>query len=112
MVQALQDHAIPSGLVVTDDQYVAALAGRDTPPELVDTSLVRIATGSLTTEEVERIIRRDDVHVVLFATDRLDRLPGLRAWIGANFHPVRSFDAGETLYIRNAPLSLQGGAGS
>jgi len=112
MVQALQDHVILAGPVVTDDQYVAALAGRDTPPELVDTSLVRIATGSLTTGEVERFIRRDDVHVVLFATDRLDRLPGLRAWIEANFQPVKSFGAGETLYIRNAPLSLQGGAGS
>ncbi len=112
MIQALQDHAIPSGPVVTDDQYVAALAGRDTPPELVDTSLVRISTGSLTTAEVERIIRRDDVRVVLLATDRLDRLPGLRAWIEANFQPVKSFGAGETLYIRNAPLSLQGSAGS
>jgi 4-amino-4-deoxy-L-arabinose transferase-like glycosyltransferase len=112
MVQALQDHGLPSGPIVTDDQYVAALAGRDTPPELVDTSLVRIATGSLTTEEVERIIRRDDVRVALFATDRLDRLPGLRAWIEANFQPVKSFGDGETLYVRSAPLSLQGGAGS
>jgi hypothetical protein len=73
---------------------------------------VRIATGSLTTDEVERIIRRDNVRVVLFATDRLDRLPGLRAWVEANFHSVRSFVAGETLYIRNAPLSREGGAGS
>jgi 4-amino-4-deoxy-L-arabinose transferase-like glycosyltransferase len=112
MAQALQDHAIPSGLVVTDDQYVAALAGRDTPPELVDTSLVRIATGSLTTDEVERIIRRDDVHIVLFATDRLDRLPGLRTWVEANFQPIKSFGAGETLYVRSGSLSLQGGAGS
>ena len=112
MVQALRDHAIPAGLVVTDDQYVAALAGRDTPPELVDTSLVRIATGSLTTDEVEHIIRRDDVRVVLFATDRLDRLPGLRAWVEANFQPIKSFGAGETLYVRHAPLSLPGGAGS
>jgi 4-amino-4-deoxy-L-arabinose transferase-like glycosyltransferase len=112
MVQALRDHATPPGIVVTDDQYVAAQAGRDTPPELVDTSLVRIATGSLTTDEVERIIRRDNVRVVLFATDRLDRLPGLRAWVEANFHSVRSFGAGETLYIRNAPLSREGGAGS
>jgi 4-amino-4-deoxy-L-arabinose transferase-like glycosyltransferase len=112
MVQALQDHTMPSGSVVTDDQYVAALAGRDTPPELVDTSLVRIGTGSLTTDEVERIIRRDNVRVVFFATDRLDRLPGLRAWVEANFQPVQSFGAGETLYIRSAPLSLQGGAGS
>jgi 4-amino-4-deoxy-L-arabinose transferase-like glycosyltransferase len=112
MVQALRDHATPPGIVMTDDQYVAALAGRDTPPELVDTSLVRIGTDSLTADEVERIIRRDDVRVVLFATDRLDRLPGLRAWVAANFQPARSFGAGETLYIRNAPLSLGGGAGS
>jgi 4-amino-4-deoxy-L-arabinose transferase-like glycosyltransferase len=112
MVQALQGHAIPAGLVVTDDQYVAALAGRGTPPELVDTSLVRIGTGSLTTDEVERIIQRDNVRVVLFATDRLDRLPDFRAWVAANFQPIRSFGSGETLYIRNAPLSLQGGVGS
>jgi 4-amino-4-deoxy-L-arabinose transferase-like glycosyltransferase len=112
MVQALQDKTLPSGPVVTDDQYVAALAGRNTPPELVDTSLVRIGAGSLTTGEVERVIRRDDVRVVLFATDRLDRLPGLRAWVEANFRPVKSFGAGETLYVRHTPLSLQGGAGS
>jgi hypothetical protein len=73
---------------------------------------VRIATGSLTTDEAERIIRRDDVRVVLFATDRLDSLPGLRAWVEANFQPVKRFGAGETLYVRHAPLTLQGGAGS
>jgi hypothetical protein len=112
MVQALQDKTLPSGLVVTDDQDVVALAGRDTPPELVDTSLVRIATGSLTTDGVERIIRRDDVRVVLFATDRLDRLPGLRAWVEANFQVDKSFGAGETLYVRNAPLSRSGEASS
>jgi hypothetical protein len=112
MVQALRDHATPPGIVVTDDQYVAALAGRDTPPELVDTSLVRIGTGSLTTDEVERIIQRDNVRVVLFATDRLDRLPDLRVWVEANFQPVTNFGAGETLYMRSAPLSLLSSAGS
>jgi hypothetical protein len=112
MVQALQDHATPQGIVVTDDQYVAALAGRETPPELVDTSLVRIATGSLTTDAVERIIQRGDVRVVLFATGRFDHLPGFRAWVEANFRPIRSFGAGETLYVRNAPLSQAGDSGS
>jgi hypothetical protein len=112
MVQALQDHTIPAGPVATDEQYVAALAGRDTPPELVDTSLVRIATGSLTTDEVKRIIRREDVRVVLFATGRFDHLPGLRGWVEANFQPVKSFGAGETLYLRNAPLSQASDSGS
>jgi 4-amino-4-deoxy-L-arabinose transferase-like glycosyltransferase len=112
MVQALQDKALPKGLLVTDDQYVAALAGRDTPPELVDTSLVRIATGSLTTDEVERIIRRDDVRVILFATNRLDRLPGLRVWVEANFQPVKTFGAGEILYVRSATLSRAGAPSS
>ena len=73
---------------------------------------MRIGTGSLTAGEVERIIRRDDVRVVLFATDRLDQLPGLRAWVEANFQPMKTFGAGETLYVRNAPLSHAGGSGS
>jgi 4-amino-4-deoxy-L-arabinose transferase-like glycosyltransferase len=112
MVQTLRDHAIPSGPVVTDDQYVAALAGRDTPPELVDTSLVRIATGSLTTDQVERMIQRDDARVVLFASGRFDHLPGLRAWVEANFHPSATFDPGQTLYVRQAPLSASVDLGS
>jgi 4-amino-4-deoxy-L-arabinose transferase-like glycosyltransferase len=112
MVQALQDHATPAGIVVTDDQYVAALAGRDPPPALVDTSLVRIATGSLTTEAVERIIQRDDVRVVLFATGRFEHLPGFHAWVEANFRPANSFGDGETLYVRNTPLSQAGDSGS
>jgi 4-amino-4-deoxy-L-arabinose transferase-like glycosyltransferase len=112
MVQALRDHAIPAGPVVSDDQYVAAVAGRDTPPELADTSLVRIASGSLTTAEVERIILRDDVRVILFASGRFDHLPGLRAWVEANFQPVRSFGTGETLYSRQTPLTRTGDSGS
>jgi 4-amino-4-deoxy-L-arabinose transferase-like glycosyltransferase len=112
MVETLRDRAIPSGPVVTDDQYVAALAGRDTPPELVDTSLVRISAGSLTTAEVERIIRRDDVRVILFATDRLERLPGLRAWVEANFQPASSFGSGQILFIRQEPLSQASDSGS
>jgi hypothetical protein len=79
---------------------------------LVDTSLVRIGAGSLTTVAVERIIRRNDVRVVLFATDRLDHLPGLRAWVEANFKPVKRFGDGQALYIRQEPLSQASDSGS
>ncbi|MBA3824130.1 MAG: glycosyltransferase family 39 protein, partial [Ktedonobacterales bacterium] len=44
----LQQFTVASEWVVTDDQMAAVVAGRQVPPALVDTSLVRIASGALT----------------------------------------------------------------
>jgi len=87
-------------LVITDDQYAAALAGRDTPPQLVDTSLVRVRSGDLTTGEVEALARRPDVGAVLLATGRLADLPGLRGWLAAHFPDSRDLGGGRVLYLR------------
>jgi hypothetical protein len=110
MVQALQDHTIPSGSVATDDQYVAALEGRDTPPELGDNSLVRAR------DRLAHDCKRSSAssgatmcNIVFFVTDRLDRLPGLRAWVEAN-SSRKSFGAGDAKSV--ARLIPQGGAGS
>jgi hypothetical protein len=102
MVAALASSTRPGELVVTDDQYVAARAGCDTPPELVDTSLVRVGAGSLTALLVERVIQRDHVRVVLFASGRFDQVPGLRTWVETNFKPTATFGPGETLYEKAA----------
>jgi hypothetical protein len=102
-VAALRSGTAPADLVVTDDQYGAALAGRSTPPELVDTSLVRIRSGDLTVDQVERIISRDDVGAVLLATGRLVALPGLTDWLQARYGPPVSLGGGRVLYLRSHP---------
>jgi hypothetical protein len=43
-IARLQAAMAPADLIVTDDQQLVALAGHDTPPQLVDTSLVRVKT--------------------------------------------------------------------
>jgi hypothetical protein len=108
MAIALQSVSAPGEVVLSDDQYVAALANRDVPPQLVDTSAVRITSGYLTTPELERYITRNRIHVILFANGRFDLLPGFRDWVAARYTQVETFDHGGALFLlepaNNAPV--------
>jgi 4-amino-4-deoxy-L-arabinose transferase-like glycosyltransferase len=90
----------PSQPLVTDDQYLAALAGRNTPPQLVDTSLVRVTSGDLTTEQVEAIARSSGARAFLFSTGRLTKLPGLEDWVRLNYPHRQQLDQTHVLYTR------------
>ncbi|MFI5272017.1 MAG: ArnT family glycosyltransferase [Ktedonobacterales bacterium] len=100
---ALQRLTLPADLVASDDQYVAALAGRDVPPELVDTSEVRIASGYLTASQIEAILTRDNVRVVLFESGRFREIPGFAAWVRANYGEVLDLGGGHALYLKTPP---------
>ena len=106
MARVLRDHTRPGELVVTDGQYIAGLADRSVPPELADTSAVRIDTGKLdpryfSARWLEGIIARDHVGAILFATDRLYfRAPAFSAWVKRHYHMVASFGKGRALYQR------------
>ncbi|HXM57679.1 MAG TPA: hypothetical protein VOB72_19935, partial [Candidatus Dormibacteraeota bacterium] len=99
-VAALRAATAPGDLVLTDDQYAAALAGRSVPPQLVDTSFVRVASGDLTAAQVKAIAERAGVRAVLLSTGRLAKLPGLRDWAAARFPADEDLGGGRTLYRR------------
>ncbi len=99
----LQRFTTPQQQVITDDQYIAALANRAVPPELVDTSAVRIDTGYLTAQQVIAIAAQPQVGAVLFYTDRLDKLPGFHTWVAQHFRLARAYGSGQDLYLRSAP---------
>lgn len=103
IVVALQAFTAPNDLIVSDDEYVVALANRSVPPQLVDTSQVRISSGYLTTAQIEGIILTDDVRFVLFASGRFQLAPNFAAWVRANFRQVASFGKGKALYLRQPP---------
>jgi len=106
VVLALGALTLPGDAVAADDQYLVGLADRATPPALVDTSSVRIASGGLTADMLEREITRSDTRVVLFASGRFDAIPGFRAWVEANFveyKPPRPFGGGRALYLKRPP---------
>ena len=92
----------PGDLVATDAQFLTALAGRDTPPWLVDTSLVRINSGLLAADEAVASSSDPDVRAVLFYSHRLDRIRGYRSWVSAHFRLVESMGDGRELWVRKS----------
>jgi hypothetical protein len=100
MSSALRAATLPQDLVATDDQYIAGLADRDVPPQLVDTSMVRIMSGYLTASQLESIITRLDIRVILFASGRFNLIPGFSAWVAANYTKVADFGDGNALYMK------------
>jgi len=98
----LQQVTRPGQWVVTDAQFIAALAGRDTPPSLVDTSQVRIKTGYVTVPQLIREASQPQVGAVLFYSDRL-RLPNVAAfhdWVAQHFRLVHNYGQGRELWIK------------
>ena len=93
------DQALPQGAIaIGDNPYTIALADRDTPPQLVDTSFARVLAHTLTADDIERIATQQQVRLFLFETGRLDAVPGLRAWVAARYPQVVSRGGG-TIYF-------------
>ena len=102
--------AIPAdGLIITDCQYLAALAGRRTPADLVDTSLVRIRSGYLTVAQLVAAAARPDVRMVLYCRGRLDQpeLSGFHLWLPQHFRLLPGFSGASSpvrqIWVRPSP---------
>ena len=78
------------------------LAGRTVPPQLVDTSSVRIASGQLSASYLEHIFLDSRADAVVFASGRFDRVPGFRDWIDDRFGPPVRRD-GVAIYLLPSP---------
>nr|HET6904018.1 hypothetical protein [Ktedonobacteraceae bacterium] len=98
----LRNAITPNQLVITDAQFIAALADRNTPPSLVDTSMVRIASGYLTQQQLITAAQQPDVHAVLFYNIRL-RMPqvaGFYSWVTQHFHLKYRYGPQQELWVR------------
>lgn len=99
----LRNSITPNQVVITDAQFIAALANRSTPPSLVDTSTVRIESGYVTLQQLESAASQPDVHAVLFFTNRLLTLPSVapfHAWVAQHFHLKYTYGTGQELWVR------------
>lgn len=102
--------------VITDQQLAAAIADRDTPPHLVDTSWVRIDSGFLTTPELCAAVENPRTAAVLFSTWRLSsrRVAGFRGCVAQHFVLFRDYGRGNALWLRRdgsaaAPVAQDAG---
>ncbi|HLJ21856.1 MAG TPA: hypothetical protein VKU84_16740 [Stellaceae bacterium] len=98
----LRERTTADQWTITDAQFITALADRDTPPWLVDTSRNRILAGYLTTQELLANASNPRVHAVLFATNRLALEPtaNFHDWVLQHFALARRYGPGVELWIR------------
>lgn len=71
--------------IITDEQLVLYLADRNTPPELVDTSYVRIQSGLLTDKELIGLTKKYNPKIIALISGRLPTLPGYNNYLEQNY---------------------------
>jgi hypothetical protein len=98
----IRNAVAPDQLVITDGQFVLSLANRNTPPDLVDTSIVRIVTSSVTLQQLIHEASQPKVHAVLFFMSRLQmpQLAAFHTWVAQHFHLKYIYGPGKELWIR------------
>ncbi len=92
----------PDQWVVTDAQFIAGMADRNTPPALVDTSMVRIDSGDLTLQQLIDATSQPQVHAVLFFSGRfyLRNVRAFHDWVAQHFHLLHVYGPGMELWVR------------
>jgi 4-amino-4-deoxy-L-arabinose transferase-like glycosyltransferase len=105
VVRDLQRLTRPDQLVITDAEFIAALAGRSTPDSLVDTSEVRIRAGYLTTQQLIEEASQPQVHAILFYTYRFDNEldASFHDWVTQHFQLADRYEEGEELWVKTEP---------
>jgi len=78
--------------IITDSQTLAFIAGRDVPPDLVDTSSMRISSGYLDSNDVIRSTEEYRVKVIAFCTGRLVILGEFLQYVKASFKLIGDFE--------------------
>jgi hypothetical protein len=99
LAKLIAERTRPDDVILTDAQGVAFLAQRDVPPEMTDTSFVRIATRYITAHEVVSVSERHHVRAVLLWTGRLNSMPEVARWAADHFPHQESFGDGQVLYL-------------
>jgi hypothetical protein len=100
IVGDMQAYVRPDQLVITDGQFVVGLANRSTPPDLVDTALLRVETGSLTTQQLIDEASQPQVQAVLLYSGRLRTLTPFTDWVTAHYRLAADYGNGQALWVR------------
>lgn len=84
-----------------DDQGLVFRAERMSPPELCDTSFVRIRSGYL--RLAEAVAAASKCKVIVLGTGRLQQLPGFREWLETRFELAAEVN-GRLIFVRSIPV--------
>ena len=97
VAQYLERHTAPNDYVITDDPLVLYLANRETPPELVDTSFVRLQSGGLTSAELIGLTQRYRPSAIALVSGHLFLRPEYIGYLKTNYGVANGL-SGPTIY--------------
>ena len=101
----LQTVTHPDDFIITDEPLVAFWADRNVPPLLTDTSLVRMRTGFLTTEQLISLTEEYDPPAIVFWSSGrfVDNVPEYVDWVDERYTCVERFGERRRVYLRFRP---------
>jgi 4-amino-4-deoxy-L-arabinose transferase-like glycosyltransferase len=91
-------------LAISDEPGQVWRAGRRTPDDLVDTSVLRTGSGRITAESLAAEAARDEVCALVVWSDRFgefEELPELLA--GEGYEEAERFDETRVVYVKRSP---------
>jgi hypothetical protein len=98
LASALDSMTDPGDFVISDNPFAVALADRDIPGPLVDTSTERSTAGLLTVADLDAAREYYSVKVVLIDGEQLLSVPGFPDWLAAHYRLVRTIGHHSFLY--------------
>jgi len=100
----LKDHTSANQQIITDAPFLAALANRQLPATLVDTSMVRVMTGFVTTEQLIKEANNPQVGAILFYSGRfnLKNTEDFHEWVVSHYRLARSYGHGKELWVKRS----------
>lgn len=99
--ELVQTWAGPNDWIITDSITLAFCADRNVPPEMVNTSSMRIKTGQLTTEQAIAWTEQYQPAAIIFWDDRLESLPGYVEWVEQHYRMVKKYGKERRIYTPN-----------
>lgn len=100
VARLIADLTDSSDWIISDSQAIVFVAGRNVPPELCDTSHMRISSGYLVDDEMIALAEAYDVKIVIFWTNRLIRLKRFVEYVEEEFELLESYGKNRAVYIR------------
>jgi len=98
----------PDQYVITDGHIIALEADRPVPPELTNTSRMRIRTGQLTSQQVIDITRRVQPGAIVFWEKKFDSLDDFATWVACRYDLTMQFGDRHRIYRPRRPVTPDG----
>ena len=102
-IELVQTHTQPGDYIISDDGIVSALSDRLIPPYLTDLSFVRIASGGVTTAQLEAALKTYQPKMILVWVNRLRNVPNFESLMNQyNYRLIEDPDTQHQAYLRES----------